>query len=313
MLRARPAHEVGHRASRPADGGDVGALVVEHRHGHAPAVVLPAQQVARGHAHVLEEDLVEVVAVGDVGHGLHGHAGGAHVEDEGADAAVLARLRVRAREHDHLVRQVRVRRPDLLAVEHVVVAVAHGARGQRGEVAARLRLAEALAVPGRAGGHLRQQARLLLVRAVGQHRGPGDADGEEPPAAGRALPGQLLVQDHLLQRRRAHAAVLARPGGREPGALAQLLHEGAREGGVFLVVEEIVVALEAVGQLVAQEGAQLVAPAFGFVGKAKVHAAQSTAPARAGYGTGVVEALGAAVRRRARGSVRSRGRAVGVA
>ena len=275
MLRLRPADQVRHRAPRPADRGDVRALVVQHRHRHPPAVVLPAQQVPRGHAHVLEEHLVEVVAVGDVRHRLHRHPRRVHVQDEGADAAMLLRLLVRPRQHDHLVRQVRVRGPDLLPLDHVVVAVAHRPRLQRGEVAARLRLAEPLAVPGRARGHLRQQPRLLLVRPVHQHRRPRDADREQPPPRGRAMPRQLLVQHHLLERRRPHPPVLPRPRRGQPRALPQLPHELPGEGRLLLVVEEVVVPLEVLGDLRAQELDQLLAPRLRLVRQVKFHGAGS--------------------------------------
>ena len=45
-----------------ADAGDVGALVAEQVLGVGPALVLLADQVLDRHLHVVEEDLVDLVA-----------------------------------------------------------------------------------------------------------------------------------------------------------------------------------------------------------------------------------------------------------
>ncbi len=83
---------------------------------------------------------------------------------------------------------------------------------------------------------------------------------------------QLLVQDVLLDGRFAHAAVFGGPRRGEPAPCPEFLRELAGEGVLLFVVEEVIVALESGRQFGGKEGAQLVAPRFGFGWKAEVHA-----------------------------------------
>ena len=99
--------------------------------------------------------------------------------------------------------------PDLLAVEHPLVAVALGPRGQAGHVRPGAGLAEQLAPDLLAGEERPEVAALLLVGAVG-HQGGGDhAVADDVAQPRRRGPG-------LLQARRARG-----PGARaEPQAAA---------------------------------------------------------------------------------------------
>ena len=107
---------------------DAAPLVVELRGDLVPAAVLLADQVARVDAYVLEEGLVEVVLAGHVHDRRHGDAGGAHVDEELADALVLRRLRIGARHQVTVVGLVREADPDLVAVDDVRVTVLDGVR-----------------------------------------------------------------------------------------------------------------------------------------------------------------------------------------
>ena len=91
------------------------------------------------------------------------------------------------------------RAPDLLAVEHVVVAVALGARPQRREVGARARLGEALAPHLLAAQDLREVLRLLLVGAFLDQRRARVQRADEVDAHVRsALACRFFVEDQLL-------------------------------------------------------------------------------------------------------------------
>ena len=83
-------------------------------------------------ANAFEEGLVEVVLAGHVDDRGHGDAGGAHVDEELADAFVLRRLRIRARHQVTVIGLVREADPDLVAVNDVEVTVLDGVRLQRG-------------------------------------------------------------------------------------------------------------------------------------------------------------------------------------
>src|SRR5262249_6606872 len=96
---------------RPAPGGvektldgtatagerlDAAALEVQRDSHVVPAAVLFADELVRRDADVLEEDLVEAVAVGEVDQGPYRDARALHVEDEHGDALVLGRRRIGA-------------------------------------------------------------------------------------------------------------------------------------------------------------------------------------------------------------------------
>ena len=151
-----------------------------------------------------------------------------HVEEEVADALVLRRVRVGAGDEDAHVGAVRAGRPDLLAVDDVVVAVADGARLEAGEVGAGAGLAEALAPGIFAADDPRQRRVLLLLRAVDDDRraGPAVADAAGPRGS---PPRELLAEDELLLHAQSAAAVLLRPRRGAPAALVQLRRPAAHE------------------------------------------------------------------------------------
>ena len=126
--------------------------------------------------------------------------------------AVLRRVGIGAHEELADVGDLAERAPDLLAVEHVVVAVAIGARAQRREVGTGARLGEALAPHLVAAQDPRQVRGLLRVGALFDERRARVQRADEVHADVRRLgPRRLLVEDQLLGRRRAAPAVLLRP------------------------------------------------------------------------------------------------------
>src|SRR6185312_6504048 len=95
--------------------------------------------------------------------------------------------------------------PHLLAVDHVVVAIALGSGCERGEVRARARLREEL-TPELLAREQRPDPALLLLVAAGVHEGgtsPADADRVDRTAD--VAPLQLLVDDELGQGIRIEA------------------------------------------------------------------------------------------------------------
>src|ERR1700735_4934323 len=99
----------------------------------------------------------------------------------------------------------RVRRPDLLAVDDVLVAVTAAGGAQAGQVRARFRFRVALRPDHVAAEHRRQPAALLLRGAVLDDRGGGDvqAGAERARYPGS---GELLLVDHLARARKIHAS-----------------------------------------------------------------------------------------------------------
>ena len=144
-----------------------------------------------------------------------------HVDEEVADASMLRRIGVGAGDEDAHIGVLRAGSPDLLAVHHIVVAIADGAGLEGSEVGAGAGFAEELAPGMLPGNDLREVVRLLLFGAVDHHRGAGPAVADAAGARG-APPGELLAEDELFLHAEAAAAVFFRPGGRAPAALVEL-------------------------------------------------------------------------------------------
>ena len=113
--------------------------------------------------------------------------------------------------HEAPLRQVRQRRPHLLAVDHPLVAVELGGGRHVGQVAAGAGLGIALAPQLGDVEDLRQEALLLLGRAEGDQRRPEQFLAEVVDLVGRVGAGVLLVERHPVRDRQAAAAVLDRP------------------------------------------------------------------------------------------------------
>ena len=103
---------------------------------YQPAVGF-ADDVGLRDADILEEDLVEAVALGHVDQRSHGNAGRVHAHHEHRDALVLGRVRVGASGEPAPVGDLGAGGPNLLAVDHVVVTVLDGASLERGKDGAR--------------------------------------------------------------------------------------------------------------------------------------------------------------------------------
>ena len=114
---------------------------------------------------------------------------------------------------------VRERGPHLLPVDHPLVAVAYGARGQSRHVGPGAGLAEELAPDLAILRHRREVPELLLLGSPVHDRGPGHPDPDDVERPRRAEPRELFVDDLRLPRLDAGPAVLARPGRRRPSRL----------------------------------------------------------------------------------------------
>ena len=211
----REGGQVGHQLHRVEHLADEGRapLEAERDHRHPPAVVLVTDPVGHRDAHVVEEDLAELGAAPD-----RLQAGGCRSPECPSGTmtqempSVLGGVGVGADEHLAVLGHVGVAGPDLLAVDHVLVAVPHGPGAQAGQVGARLGLGEALApavVALEDGG----QVELLLgLGGLGHDRRSGVQQAHEVGAdVGSAGPLGLLQEDQVLDGRGAPAAVLLRP------------------------------------------------------------------------------------------------------
>src|SRR5205085_11489399 len=104
-----------------------------------PAADLAEQVLAR-HLDVREEDLVELRVAGDLTKRAHLDARCMHVRDHVREPGVPLGARIAAADEDAVIRDVRVRRPDLLAVDEEVPVLRFDARSRSSTIPARNRL-----------------------------------------------------------------------------------------------------------------------------------------------------------------------------
>mmetsp|Transcript_5031 Transcript_5031/g.18550 ORF Transcript_5031/g.18550 Transcript_5031/m.18550 type:complete len:563 (+) Transcript_5031:3103-4791(+) len=186
------------RGTRHAHGlrGDADAPALQARQRDLQALALVAQPVGGRHPAVLEQDLGGVAAVlaqllfdpGDrVARRGRGH-------EEGADALLAGRL-VRHGHHDGHVAVLATGDELLDAVEHVVVAVAHGRRAQAAGLGAHMRLGQAERAEHVAARQGFEEALLLVVVAEGHQDGANRAVVDADHRAGAAVAGGDLFED----------------------------------------------------------------------------------------------------------------------
>src|SRR5262249_41914410 len=131
---------VAHRRREP----DGAALEGEHGHGDAPAVADLSDEGLARDARVLQEHLAELALARDLPQRPHRDAGRVELAEDERDAAVAV-LRVGPCEDEDPVRPGAERGPDLLPVQHEVIAIEPRRGLERRQVAPRARLAEPLA------------------------------------------------------------------------------------------------------------------------------------------------------------------------
>jgi hypothetical protein len=235
-----------------------GALVHQRGERDLPAVADTPEHVLVRDAGAVEEELVELGLAGDLAQRADLHALLLHVHQEVGEPLVLGRLGVRARDEHAPLRVLRGARPHLLAGEHPLVAIAHGARLQAGEVRAGVGLGESLTPDLISGQDWGQIALLLLLGAPRHDRWTGEQQAEHVGRQGSAGAPELLEEDRRLGQRRPAPAVLAWPVHCRPAALGQPSLEVAppRIPAVFVAVWLLarVVRHEPRAQLVAERG-----------------------------------------------------------
>jgi len=113
------------------------------------------------------------------------------------------------------------RRPDLLAADHVLVAVQGRARAQRREVGTRFRLGHALTPDVVGADHAGEQLALLGIGAVLHDRRCDVVHPDHIERHRRSGVNRLLGVSELFEHAGPAAAVLLRPGHRAPARVGQ--------------------------------------------------------------------------------------------
>ena len=152
--------------------------------------------------------------------GPHGDARRFHVDQQEGDAGLRLCRRIGADQAKNPVGMLRQRRPGLVAVDDVMVAVAHRLGADRCEVGARARLGITLAPPVLAGEDPRQKFLLLrfVAERIDDRADHGDAERQWRQRPGT---GRLLFEDEALRDRPAGATIFLRPQRRDPAFLVE--------------------------------------------------------------------------------------------
>ena len=123
--------------------------------------------------------------------------------------------------------------PDLLTIDHVVVAVGISPGRERSEIAAAAGLGIPGAPDGFAGEHFRQKLLLLLFRAIADDRGPDPGEAHEVCTESWRSPRRhLLFQDELLDDRASGATRFFGPGKTQVTCLAKVVIPLLQELGI---------------------------------------------------------------------------------
>ena len=138
----------------------------------------------------------------------------------------LATFGIGARQQDAVVRVVRARGPDLLAVDDPVVALLLGAGAQARDVGTAGGFGEQLTPDLFARGQRRQVLALLLLAGERHHGRPAHAVADDEHAGELAERALFLLPDHALDRRRSAAAIFLRPVQAGPAGIGLLLLPG---------------------------------------------------------------------------------------
>lgn len=142
------------------------------------------------------------------------------------------RIRLRARQDEHPVGEVRLGTPGLLAEEPVAIPIALAPEGQGGEVRSRVRLRVALREAALTGED-RGEELLALRLAPMDKEGVAEHLDPEPIvwcALGQAPVRELLGDHYVGPRAEPSTSIAHWPGRRKEAALGKLVSPPEREG-----------------------------------------------------------------------------------
>src|SRR3974390_3622995 len=95
--------------------------------GVSPTLVLLADTLLDWHLHIVEEDFVHFVLAAEHDDGLYGDARCLHIDKQEGNAFLLLHVWIGPHQAKDPIGILPQRRPSLLSIDDIVVALAHGA------------------------------------------------------------------------------------------------------------------------------------------------------------------------------------------
>ena len=180
---------------------------------------------------------------------------------------MLGHIRIGAGGQPDVVGVTRQAGVDLGAVDHVLVTVTHGPRGERGQVGARVRLGVADTEVDLSGQDLGEEELLLLLRAEVHDGRAHRVDRQHRHRSAAAH--RLVEEDELFNGRTALPTPFGGPADAEPAVAGHLLDHLAHRGADTARVRELF--LELRGQKILVVGTQLALESLLLLGQGNFH------------------------------------------
>ena len=223
------------------------ALVHQCRQGHIPAIVDIAEAVIIGHAHFVEEDLIERRATGHLLERADLHVRIFHVDDEAGQSLVLGEIPVGAGDDLTDIGVVRTGGPHLLAGDHPFISIALSFGGQGRKVRSGAGLGEQLAgdhfaAPQLLHVQLAGNVRAVVLNCRGDH---SEADAEWA-VVGNAELDFKRAEDAVVRSRKFASAVFFRSADPAVSGIELLLPPRLGLLGVLCFLLTIFFAIEVV-------------------------------------------------------------------
>ena len=188
------------------------AFVFQCFHGDHPTAALFTHEATRGYAGIGEVRLVKTIFASDFADGMRLDTIDLHGRQEERQAIIFSLgIGVGARQQNHVVSVIPERRPDFGAVNHVIVAVAHGAGLYSTQIRAMIGLGKALAPDLLAREDVFDVFRFLFVGAHVQQQWTNPVQANSVKDNGRVVLRQFLVDDVLIGRVSALPTIFTGP------------------------------------------------------------------------------------------------------
>src|SRR5579872_6250822 len=198
-------------AATETAGRDILPLVLQESLGDIPAAIEFSDELLLRHLHIGEEGFAEWRLSRDQLDRPRLHARRRHVEEQERDPFVLLAV-VGAHQTENPVRLVGIRRPDLLAVDEIMITLVNGLGTKARKVGTRARFGIALAPADFALHDAGEKLLLLFLARIFEQNRPQHPDAERHQRRARLQTGEFLCKHPGFGVGEPAAAIFLGPG-----------------------------------------------------------------------------------------------------